>query len=171
MPASNIRKQAKGRKTQRAWQVEISNRHVHRIPRAWIARAVQATLETDPFDVVDLSIAVVGDAEMRRLNRDYLRHDYATDVLSFPLEFDRRQRRLAGEIVVSADTARRTAAKLGGSARGELVLYVVHGTLHLLGHADHAPQARRRMRHAEQAVFRRIGLPLPPQVDSAADAI
>jgi probable rRNA maturation factor len=87
-----------------------------------------------------VSIAVVTDPAMRRINRRFLGHDYATDVVSFPLGTD-----LFGELVISADTARREATVRGIPVEEELLRYVAHGLLHLLGYDDHAPSDRKRM--------------------------
>jgi probable rRNA maturation factor len=87
-----------------------------------------------------LSIAFVGNAEIRRLNRRFLGHDYATDVLAFPLGTD-----LFGEVVVSAEYAAAEARRRGIPLEEELLRYVVHGILHLLGYDDHRPADRRRM--------------------------
>ena len=87
---------------------------------------------------------------------EHLDHDYPTDVLSFPMADDPV---LMGEILVSADTARREAAARGHPAYHELLLYAVHGTLHLLGYDDHDPKARARMRRAERAALAALGVP------------
>jgi probable rRNA maturation factor len=85
-----------------------------------------------------LSIAFVTDAAIRRINRRFLGHDWATDVISFPLGTD-----LLGELVISAPYARSEARRRGISEREELLRYVIHGILHLLGYDDHRPADRR----------------------------
>ena len=105
---------------------------------------------------VELSFAVLDDPTMHGVNRDTLDHDYPTDVLSFPMASEPV---LVGEILVSADTARREAAARGHPAYHELLLYAVHGVLHLLGYDDHDPKARTRMRRAERAALAALGVP------------
>ena len=73
-----------------------------------------------------MSVLITDDRRIRAINKRYLKHDYATDVVSFD----------TGDIVVSVDTARRFAKELGIPAREELARYLVHGTLHLLGYVD-----------------------------------
>lgn len=90
----------------------------------------------------ELTVAVVTDAAMRELNRRFLAHDWATDVIAFPLEEDE------GEVVVSAERALAEAAERDVEPMAELLLYVVHGVLHLLGFDDHEPDDAERM-HAE----------------------
>ncbi len=107
---------------------------------------------------VRLDVASMSDPEIRRANRRFLRHDFATDVVSFPLS-EPGDAVLVGALAVSRDTARREAARRGHAPYHEWMLYVVHGTLHLLGHDDHAPAARRRMRRAEGEILTALGLP------------
>jgi len=114
------------------------------IPRAGAAcrRAAEAVLKDRK-----VVVALVDDATIARLHQRYLGVPGPTDVLSFP----------HGEIVVSADTARREAHRRGIRPIAELVLYVVHGALHLAGHDDKSPKARVAMRAAERRVLKELG--------------
>ena len=95
--------------------------------------------------------------------RRYLAHDYATDVLSFLLaeEDDYRE----GEVVVSAETALREAPSYGWAATDELLLYVLHGTLHLLGYDDRAREDRAAMRDKERSYLLQLGCRSCPAAD------
>jgi probable rRNA maturation factor len=85
----------------------------------------------------EVHVLVTGDDEIRDLNRTYRRLDSATDVLSFPDgEPLPSGKTLLGQIVVSIDSARRQAERLGHSELRELEELILHGTLHLLGY-DH----------------------------------
>lgn len=88
------------------------------------------------------------DPTIAELHERYLGKAGPTDVLSFP----------SGEIVVSADTARREAEARGIPPLHELLLYVVHGALHLAGHDDRTPKARARMRAAERRALKELGI-------------
>ncbi|MBI4600966.1 MAG: rRNA maturation RNase YbeY [Planctomycetes bacterium] len=114
-----------------------------------------------------LSLALVGDGEIRRLHREYLGVDAPTDVLSFALrDGGGPDGGVLGEVVVSCDTALREAARRGIEPERELALYAIHGTLHLVGFDDLAPLERRRMREAERrylAVFDAGRLASPPR--------
>ena len=108
-------------------------------PAAEALRAVVSgcirRLDAGPCEV---HLLVTGDEQIRALNRDYLGHDRATDVLSFPDSDDiPTGHRLLGQIVVSLDTARRQAKDAGLAELRELQELVLHGTLHLLGY-DHS---------------------------------
>lgn len=104
----------------------------------------------------DLSLAVVDDGRMRQLNRDYHAVDEPTDVLAFPLSDGGPG--FAAEVIVSWDTARREAASRGVEPEAELMLYVVHGILHLMGEDDHDPQDAQRMHQRTLAILGDLGL-------------
>jgi probable rRNA maturation factor len=128
-----------------------------------LRRAAEAVLVEANFHMGVLSIAVVDDQTIHALNRQFLQHDYPTDVLSFVLEQD--DGRIEGEVIVSAETAARSARQYGWSADAELLLYVIHGTLHLVGHDDQDDAAREVMREAERRHLARFDLKpreLPP---------
>ncbi len=147
--------------------VDVDEDHPHRPSKVELARledaVSQALTEADPR-AARISVALVDDPTIHRLNREFLAHDFPTDVITFPLSDDPAAM-LEGEIVASLDTAGRVAARLGWPAQDELLLYVVHGALHLVGYDDQEPAARRAMRAAELRNLARFGL-RPPEVDS-----
>src|SRR5262249_44843298 len=126
----------------------------------FVRRTASAHLRDLGLQNNELSILLVGDAEIRTLNRNWRRKDKATDVLSFPADIPLRTpgRRVLGDLVVSLDTARRQANALGFSLKRELARYLAHGLLHLLGHDHHAPGPRRRMAVLESRLLGRPGL-------------
>jgi len=97
---------------------------------------------------------VTDDRELRRLNRQFLGKDYATDVLSFP---DGNGRTFLGEMAISAGRAREQAAGYGHSTDQEICILMLHGLLHLLG-MDHETD-RGRMARAEADWRMRLALP------------
>lgn len=121
-----------------------------------LRRAVKAILTDAGIARGEVSIAVVDDARMHELNRRYLDHDYPTDVLSFVLARDGDH--LDGQIIVSADYAAREAVRYGWNADDELLLYTIHGALHLAGYDDLNPDANREMRQAERKYLAQFGL-------------
>ena len=105
---------------------------------------------------VALAFVLVDDVTIREVNARMLGHDWATDVITFPWA---EAPALEAELMLSVETARREAAERGHDPADELALYAVHGVLHLLGHDDHDPAARRRMRSAERRWLERLGRP------------
>jgi probable rRNA maturation factor len=129
-----------------------------RIDRARLKKAARLVLKDAGISSGELSIAVVTDERMHELNRQYLEHDYPTDVLSFLLDSDPERKSLEGQIIVSSDYAAREAARYGWTIDDELLLYVIHGCLHLVGHDDTTPEAKRAMREAETVYLAQFGL-------------
>jgi len=149
----------------------IDRQSRHRLDGERGIRAARAILSGAGVQRGSLSLAVVDDAQMHQLNRIHLNHDYPTDVLSFLLESNDEGTWLEGEVIVSADTACREAEIHGWSTQDELLLYVVHGTLHLVGHDDHEDQDRAEMRRAEAAALAPFGLvPRWPENENQHDA-
>jgi probable rRNA maturation factor len=103
----------------------------------------------------ELSVALVGDAAVRRLNREWRGKDRPTDVLSFPQE---ARGRLLGDVVISLDTARRQAREGGWSLAAELRRLLAHGLLHCLGHGHERRTDARRMAAAERKLLGRSGM-------------
>lgn len=135
--------------TSNKYSIEIANQQSrHEVPRQRLRSAAREILQGEGIRTATISLAIVDDRTMHTLNREYLQHDYPTDVLSFVLE--RGELTLDGEIIVSADTAASRCAEFGWSAQDEMTLYVVHGLLHLIGYDDHSAADRRRMRAKEQ---------------------
>lgn len=110
-----------------------------------------------------VGLRIVEDAEIRRLNSQYLGHDWATDVISFPI--DDSPQHFCGDVVVSAEMAHRVAEEQGTSATDELLLYTLHGLLHLVGHDDKSDDRRQAMRAAEIEYLQRLGATVAPVVD------
>jgi probable rRNA maturation factor len=99
-----------------------------------------------------LTIAVVPDARVRGLNRQYRRKDLATDVLSFPAG----ERGVLGDVVIAAGVAKRQAKAAGHTLQTELRVLALHGLLHLIGYDHEADQGR--MARIEQRLRRKGGL-------------
>jgi len=129
-----------------------------------LKRAVRMVFQDASIPEARVSIAVVDDPTIHRLNRRYLNHDEPTDVLSFELE--RSERLLEAEVVVSAETAQQAASRFGWSAADELLLYVIHGALHLVGYDDQTPDGRAAMRARERACLARFGIEPYEEIDA-----
>jgi probable rRNA maturation factor len=96
-----------------------------------------------------LSLSLVGDREMRELNRDWRGQDRPTDVLSFP----QLERGALGDVVISLDTARRQAREGGWPLSVELRRLLAHGIAHCRGHDHQRPREARKMAAAEEAML------------------
>lgn len=115
----------------------------------------------------ELSLELIGDARIRRLNREYRKQDRATDVLAFPIreaivpQGKGHTTNMLGDVVISLPTALRQAREAGRSIDVELATLLIHGVLHLCGH-DHerSPREAVRMSRREQKVLQMIS-PVP----------
>jgi len=101
-----------------------------------LSKIAHRALEVLGLSKVELSIALVSDAQIKRLNKLYRNKDKPTDVLSFPIGEKVNGWLILGDIVISVDTAKRQAQELGYSLEEELKRLLVHGLVHLLGY-DH----------------------------------
>jgi probable rRNA maturation factor len=152
---------------------------------ALVKEAIRRVLFEEQIGAANISVAIVSDLEIHRVNREFLGHDYPTDVISFllneptevnlqidgnthvdgdldvqdcpensadPCDF------LNGELIVSFETAVREASTHGWSPRAELLLYVVHGLLHLCGYDDLTDETRPVMRTRERELLGIWGL-------------
>jgi probable rRNA maturation factor len=148
--------------------IDVADRQTTlKVDPSQVVKAVEMILSDAAVTKTEISVAVVDDPTIHQLNRQYLDHDYPTDVLSFVLE--REEELLEGEVIVSADTAASRAAEFGWSAAEELFLYVIHGTLHLVGYNDGSPHERTKMRARERDYLRRLGIDPPRQDRDPAD--
>jgi probable rRNA maturation factor len=135
--------------------VSVSHRrHPSGLRPAGVAAEARRLLRALEEDGAELSVSLVDDAAMRRLNRDYRGQDRATDVLAFAMREGARapgDAAVLGDVVISLDTAARQARERGVSAADEVRTLLIHGILHLLGY-DHERSVleARRMKAMER---------------------
>lgn len=114
-------------------------------------------------DTAGVSIVLVDDPTIRRLNRRFLRKNRATDVLAFPLDGTRSgdpvtaPSRMLGEVVISIDRARAQASRAGHPVRVEVALLAVHGILHLTGYDDRSAAQAAAMDRRQRQILRDLG--------------
>ncbi len=122
-----------------------------------LAALAERVLRGEGIHHAEISLALVDNATIQRINREHLQHDWPTDVISFLLS-QPGEPELIGEVIVSAEMARTTAAQLEVDPVAELSLYVVHGLLHLCGYDDASYEDARVMRAREELALQREGL-------------
>jgi probable rRNA maturation factor len=163
--------------------LEISNRQSYvRVGTAYLRKVARTVLAAEQVAAARISIALADNATVRRVNREYLQHDFDTDVLSFLFESTLQKernttrsgrdaapprgcgRRIDGEVLISAEMAAQTAGRFGWSARDELTLYLIHGLLHLCGYDDLSLPERRTMRVRERSLLAELGISAPEGV-------
>jgi probable rRNA maturation factor len=143
------------------WRVSISRGPVNgRVPRTAINRALDRVGRGERLRG-EVRVVVVGNRQMRQLNRRFRKKDRATDVLAFPggpafpsptgLE-------LIGEIYCNLDHAQRWSRDHGGTRAAEMARLAMHGCLHLLGYRHRTDIERRRMMAREDRYLKQAGL-------------
>ena len=126
-----------------------------RYPTAALRAIAETLLRAVKQSRAELSIALVGDREMRPLNAKYRKKRKTTDVLSFFID-DQPPAGvpILGDVVISVEQARRQAQERGKTLKSEMVTLLIHGILHLLGY-DHekSPRQARIMFAYEQKLY------------------
>lgn len=115
-------------------------------------------------DRCELTIRIVGEAESRRLNRDYRNVDRPTNVLSFPCDLPTDVDGggdLLGDLVICAPVVEREADEQGRSRESHYAHMVIHGVLHLLGYDHQAEDEAQAMETLESSILGRLGYPDP----------
>jgi probable rRNA maturation factor len=129
--------------------IQITNRQkTLPVDRRRIRRALRRIVAEAGIAEASISVAVVDDPTIAELHDRYMNDPDPTDVLSFVLE--RTTHALEGEVIVSADTAKTCAPRYRCSAETEMLRYLIHGALHLVGYDDATPKQRAFMRRLER---------------------
>lgn len=159
--------------TKNQFQINIQNSQTHLpIDEALFYESICLLLQSEKVKQAEISLAIFDDATIRELNRQHLEHDYDTDVLSFLLDCEVDSelqdpdlrgagKTIDGEILVSAEMAITMGDQFDWSAENELLLYVIHGLLHLCGYDDLTEDELTLMRSKEQQFFSRKDLTIP----------
>jgi probable rRNA maturation factor len=147
------------------------------IDEDFLIQVARRVLAEEQVAGAEISVALVDDPAIHDINRQYLGHDYPTDVISFLLECEPAEedsatgkpptlrgkgKRLDGELIISTETAIQEAKNYGWSPREELVLYLIHGLLHLVGYDDLSSTEQSVMRARERAMLALFQM-TPPQ--------
>lgn len=168
-----------------SFEIDVSCSHpTFRIDETQLLTALHYGLQVERVRSAVLSLTVVDNPTIQRLNREHLQHDYPTDVISFQLDWTAGDgigaapsqmptersvhANIEGEIVVNADIAAEMAGQCGWSTNAELTLYAVHGMLHICGYDDQTNDEKEIMRAREQAIL--LGMGLTPQYPAAGRA-
>lgn len=147
-------------------EVLINNRqNKHKIPQKRIKQTARAILNALDCPEAELSILLVDDQQIEKINLEYLNREGPTNVIAFPMregEFIELAPHLLGDVVISVETACREANLAGISLQKRFDQLLIHGILHLMGydHEKTQKEARRMEKKSSE---------LMKMLDSAAD--
>ncbi|MEJ5245017.1 MAG: rRNA maturation RNase YbeY [Bacteroidota bacterium] len=110
-----------------------------------IRRAVENALKGEKINEAEISIVFMNNDDIRDINNRYLKHNWETDVISFPLE----ENPLSGEIYIGLEVAREQAKEYNVSLTNELSRLAIHGVLHIIGYDDATDIERNNMTKLE----------------------
>jgi probable rRNA maturation factor len=145
-------------------KVSVLNRQA-RVPvdRRKIGAAARRILKTLGYDGYELTVVLVDDREIARLNRQYFRRNRPTNVISFPMRDETAASlpaKMLGDVVISAETAQRDAGQAGEKTEDEVLFLMIHGILHLAGYDHEGSLAeRRKMETKEKEFYERLKTP------------
>jgi probable rRNA maturation factor len=130
-----------------------ARKHIH-----YLKNKLRAAHRLSKSSLREISIALVGEKRMSGLHEQFMGIAGPTDVLTFPLQTNLRGKCIEGEVVICAPVAERSAGKLGVQWKDELLLYALHGLLHLSGFDDKNQLQYRTMHRTEDAILKQLGV-------------
>jgi rRNA maturation RNase YbeY len=110
------------------------------------------------LEIISFSISFINSKALLKINRDYLGHDYETDVITF--NYSKQKKNIDGEILISFEQARKNAKKYKVTCNEELKRLVIHGLLHLLHFDDKNEESKKIMRKEEKKLINRFNFTL-----------
>ena len=111
--------------------------------KEWIHKVVNR----EKYELQSLNVIILSDKALLKLNKDYLKHDYYTDVLSFDQSENKRV--IEGEIYISGDRIKENAIAFKVKQMEEFRRVIIHGVLHLLGYKDKTEKDKKLIKQKE----------------------
>lgn len=112
---------------------------------AWLRRVA----EEEGYTLGDVNYIFCSAERLLEMNRQFLGHDYFTDVITFDYSDRKGERTVSGDIFIDVETVADNARIYGATKTDEMRRVVVHGVLHLCGQKDKTPRAERQMHRKE----------------------
>lgn len=116
------------------------------IVKEWIKRVVTSY----GYKLGDVNVIFCSDEYLLQINKDYLKHNYYTDIITFDYS---EEVRIAGELYISIDTVLANAAEYNQERAAELLRVIIHGFLHLMQFNDQSPEEEAEMHSKEDAAL------------------
>jgi rRNA maturation RNase YbeY len=133
--------------------LQICNTTRREIPESRLAAAIQAVLDNEECTADSIEAVFCGNRMIRRINREFLQHDYVTDTITFSYN---EGPEIEGEFYISLDVIESNAGRFGVSFEDELLRVTIHSALHLIGYDDSSVEARAEMTRLEDYYLQRM---------------
>jgi len=122
-------------------RIDLKDRQILKI-------ALNTLFKRERKRLAELRYIFVSDDRLLEINRQFLQHDYYTDIITFPLSEPGQP--ISAEIYISVDRVRENARELGNTVKNELLRVIFHGALHLCEYKDKTPREEKKMRQLEE---------------------
>jgi rRNA maturation RNase YbeY len=106
------------------------------------------------INISSLSINFISEAEITDVNKEYLNHNYATDIITF--DYGERKENLDAEILISIDDSKRNAKRYNVKFEEEITRLIIHGILHLLNYTDFREKEKKIMKQRENELLKKF---------------
>jgi len=134
--------------------IAITNRTDRKIDLRLLEKITAAALEELEIKEAELGVVLIDVGKSAYLNQKFLGHTGPTDVITF--DYSEKPKQLHGEVFLCVRVAEKQAKEFGTSRQSEVVRYVVHGILHLLGRDDLSAGPRKKMKREEERLVREL---------------
>ena len=134
----------------------INLQKLHFIDKNRVKKLISSILKVEKKNA-ELNLVFTDNKKIKKINKTFLGHNFATDVISFAYNNSSLENNISGEIIISVEMAVKLAQKLKCTIEGEIALYLVHGLLHLLGYNDKLKRDARKMHQREKELLSMYG--------------
>lgn len=134
----------------------INLQKLHFIDKNRVKKLISSILKIEKKNA-ELNLVFTDNKKIKKINKTFLGHNFATDVISFAYNNSSLENNISGEIIISVEMAVKLAQKLKCTIEGEIALYLVHGLLHLLGYNDKLKRDARKMHQREKELLSMYG--------------
>jgi len=123
-----------------------------RLPHKKVKNIINLVLKDNKIDNASVNVIYCNDLQIHKINKDFLNHDYPTDIITFPIDDDP----LIYEMYISIDTAINNAEYYNVSLSDEILRLAAHGSLHIIGYNDISDAERAIMQSKEDYYLHQI---------------
>jgi rRNA maturation RNase YbeY len=135
-------------------KIELKNTSLlkEKIDRGKIRILIKKILKKENKKLGEIEIVFLKDTEIRKINKEFLKHDYFTDVIAFSYN---RKSEINGDICIGIDSVSRNAVRYRTISKDELIRVIIHGVLHLIGYTDKDTESKKKMTNKEEFYLNR----------------